>query len=455
MKILATRWLPVAAGLVVLGGACSSTSNTKGAGTGGKVGSGGASTGSGGSSSGSGGTNTGSGGTSTGSGGASTGNGGTSAGSGGGGVATDAGAGASFGYTFDATMQGFGLNNYVPGPPQKNLAAPDSGASPTLVFDPLEGSPTPGSLKLTASFTDFSQLVDVAVGIQPAVNLAGKTIHALVRLNSGTFPVGMGATLHAGTGMSYAYGAGAYTSLVAGTWTDLTLDLTKQTAPFDPTIVVQIGIQFYSGDRQDAGAFPGPVDVVIQIDGITDGAGATVGPAAVAYNFDIAAQGFQYNNYLPTNQTNLAAPGAASPPTLMWDAVEGSPTKGSLKASATFTDYKQLIDVILNPSPALNLMGKTLHAKVRLTSGTFGSGSGALLHASTGMSYLYGAGAYTTLTYSTWTDLTLDLSTVTTALYDPTMVVQIGIQFYSGDPTDAGAFAGPNQVVFHIDSITE
>ena len=70
-------------------------------------------------------------------------------------------------------------------------------------------------------------------------------------------------------------------------------------------------------------------------------------------------------------------------------------------------------------------------------------------------SFTYGAGPYTPLAFGVWTDLILDLSTVTTPGYDPTQVVQLGVQFYSGDPPEAGAFAGPNTVVFHIDSITE
>lgn len=449
MKIVATRWLLAGAGLVFLGGACSSASN-KPAGTGGKVGSGGASTGIGGASTGSGGASTGSGGASSGSGGTGMGGAGTGTG---GASPSDAAVGTGFGYTFDTSAQGFGLNPYVPGTPRKNLAAPDSGASPTLVHDMAAGA-----LKLTATFTDYSQLVDVVVGLQPAQNLTGKTLHARVRLDTGTFAVGMGATLHAGTGTTYAYGSGMYTSLTAGTWTDLTMDLTKPAMTFDPTMVVQIGIQVYSGDPLEAGAFPGPVDVVIEIDSVTDGAGATVTPTGIAHNFDIAAEGFAYNTYVPaaaSMQTNLAAMGSGSMPTLTWDGTDGNPTAGSLKASVTFTAYRQLVDVILGLSPPANLMGKTLHAKVRLTSGTFENGAGAFLHAGTGAAYTYGAGPYIALAYNMWTDLTLDFSTVTTVGYDPTMVVQIGVQFYSGDPTDAGAFVGPNSVVFHIDSITE
>lgn len=373
-------------------------------------------------------------------------------------VPADGGVGAgSLAYTFDSSLQGWGFNPYVPPPPGRNLAAAEAGALPTLAFDATSGNPAPGAMKLSATFTDYRQFVDVVLNPQPVLNLAGRTIHAKVRLSSGTLPSGVGATLHVGTGASFAYGAGAYTTLVAGSWTDLTIDLTKVTsAMFDPSVVAQIGIQIYSGDPQaDAGTFPGPVDFVIQIDSITDSAAGTVVAAPVAYDFDIATEGFDLNRYVSTTQSNLAAPGSGTTPTVTFDSADGNPAPGSLKVSATFSGFKQFIDVTVNPSPALNLAGKVLHAKVRLTSGTFEAGAGATLHASTGSGFVYGAGPYTPLSFGVWTDLTLDLSTVTTVGYDATQVVQLGVQFYSGDPPEAGTFAGPNTVVFHIDSITE
>ena len=53
------------------------------------------------------------------------------------------------------------------------------------------------------------------------------------------------------------------------------------------------------------------------------------------------------------------------------------------------------------------------------------------------------------------TNLSLDISAVTTANWDPTQIVQLGIQFYTGDPPEAGTYAGPNDVVFHIDEVTD
>ncbi len=389
-----------------------------------------------------------------------TGSGGTTPTGSGGTTPTDAGVTtASFSYNFDTTVEGFGLNTYVPtgAMPQINLAAPEASAPATVVWDGAAGSPSPGSLKFTATFTDYKQFADVVIGpAAPGLNLTGKTVRAKVMLSTGMFVPGMGATLHVGTGASYTYAGGAYTSLLPNAWTDLTLDLTAvTTAGFDPSMVVQIGIQFYSGEQGEAGAFPGPVSVVIQIDTITDGTGPVVTPA-LSYTFDTTTQGFGYNAYVPSDGSqNLAAPEASAPATLTWDSAEGSPAPGSLKVSATFSAYRQFVDVVIAPA-VKNLTGKIIKAKVKLTSGTFGPGSGATMHAGTGASYTYGSGAYTTLMPGVWTDVTLDLSMVTATGWDPTMVVQLGIQFYSGDmPEAGGAFVGPNAVVINIDSITE
>ena len=451
MRTFAARYLVIASLIAspsVMSGACGSSGGGT-TGTGGKPvnGTGGSSTGTGG--------KTGTGGSSTGSGGSSTGSGGT--GSGGSGP-TDAGSPPTIAYTFDTTTQGFSLNNFVPAAGTTNLAAPDSGSAPVMAWDGTAGNPSPGSLKVTATFTGYRQLVDAIVAPMPPLNLTGKTLHAKVRLVSGNFTGG--AILHVGTTSAFAYGAGAYTTLADGTWKDLTFNLSNSTAAgWDPSMVVQIGIQFYSGDPPEAGSFPGPIDAVFQIDSITDGTLPTTptdGGATPAhpYTFDTSTQTFAYNTFVPgVGTTNLAAPGSGSTPTLVLDGTDGNPSPGSLKASTTFTDYQQLVDVIIGFTPVLNEMGKTLHAKVRLTSGTFGGG--ATLHASTTSGYVYGGGTYTPLTFGAWTDLTLDLSAVTTAMWDPTMVIQIGIQFFTGNRPEAGTFAGPNAVIFNIDTITD
>lgn len=444
MKILATSSLMLAA--LVAAGACSSSSG--GTGSGGR-GSGGA-TASGGS-----GTNTG---------------GARSGGAGGGAVGGSAGPAVAFAYTFDTTVQGFSFNTFQPTTgPQVNLAVREAGTPPTIGWDSANGDPNPGALKVTATYDNYSQSVDAIVGPLPSLDLTGKTIHARVMLMSGTFSGT--ASLHVSSTAMYYYAGSSNVSLTAGTWTTLDLLIPTTGAMWNSTDIRQVGIQLISNGAPEAGTFGAPQDVVVLIDTITDGTGAiTSNTPRHAFTFDTTVQGWSYNTFQAASGTprNLAvaaggASGAggaggagASVATLEFDGTDGNPANGSLKASMTFTDYEQQVDAIVGPFPAYNLMGRTLHAKIKLTSGSFPSGSGVVLHAGTTAMYLYGGGAYTALpTVGTWTDLTLDLSTVTTAMWDPTQVVQIGIQISSGSRPEAGAYPGPNPVVFNIDTVTD
>jgi hypothetical protein len=201
--------------------------------------------------------------------------------------------------------------------------------------------------------------------------------------------------------------------------------------------------------------------------GTGGGAGGT--PGLVNHLFNTDAEGFVLNNYADPARINLAGnymgdggiDAGTAAPTLTWDSAVGNPSAGSLKITATWTNYDQYVDVVINqgqPTPGLlNLAGKTLHAMVMLDSATLPPSFGVQLHASTGPNYSsYGNGAFTTLTMGTWVPLTLDLSTVTSTGWDPTMVVQIGVQLSSGGvPADAGTFGSPLTVTFHVDTITD
>jgi hypothetical protein len=273
-----------------------------------------------------------------------------------------------------------------------------------------------------------------------------------VKLVSGAYTGGV--QLHASTGAGYVYGAGTFTTpLTQGQWIDLTLDLSKvTTASWDPSQVVQIGIQFSTGTGPTGGTFAGPVDAVFQIDTITDGEG-TVTPVGLAYTFNNGTQGFSLNNYADTSATNLGAAGSGSTPALTFDGAEGSPSPGSLKLAVTFTAYNQYVDAIVGLAPVADLTGKILHAKVRLTPGAFTGG--VQLHASTGLGYVYGAGDFTTPVMGDWTDLSLDMSAVPAASWNPSEVIQIGIQLATGAAPDGGTFGAAIDTVLHIDTITE
>jgi endoglucanase len=186
------------------------------------------------------------------------------------------GSSKDFGYTFDVGTEGWGLSAYQD-PTLTNLGArvPDGGSAATLRFASADGDQNsgPGSLKLTVPFAGLDQYVDAIVTLgTPGISLSGKTLHAAVRLVSGSFPEG-GLLFHASTGTSFVYAAAPFvnaSSFPIGQWVPLTFDLGAATAAgFDPAQVVQIGVQFFSGFSSSGGAFTGS-DVVFELDSVTD-----------------------------------------------------------------------------------------------------------------------------------------------------------------------------------------
>jgi hypothetical protein len=286
--------------------------------------------------------------------------------------------------------------------------------------------------------------------------LTGRVLRARVRLTSGSFTGG--AQIHAGTGSSYKFAAGTWTTMTVGSWTELALDLDAAHAAdstFDPSAVVQIGVKFDTGGDGGTAAFGSPIDAVFQIDTVSDGVVGGALPPAVNFTFEADAQGFTLNNYDNPSRKNLGGPNSPTTPMLTWDSAVGSPTPGSLKLTVTYSAYAQYVDPALNLS-SLDLTGKVLHAFVMLDSGFFLGG--VQLHAGAGPSYTYASGTYTPFdAEDTWIELTLDLAQAQSSVagFVANDIRQIGLQFDTGDPGDGGgAFSGPIDAVFHIDSIT-
>jgi len=194
--------------------------------------------------------------------------------------------------------------------------------------------------------------------------------------------------------------------------------------------------------------------------GATGGSAGTGSPSAtgdagpaLSFTFDSSIEGFEINTYHDTTSTNLgyalapdAGVDASTPPTLAWDMTDGNPATppGCLKLIATYTGYGQYVDVKL-ALPTSNLKGHQLSVQVQLASATGGTfPGGAILEADTGSTFLYGGSQGVSLSVGTWVPLTLDLDAITTTGYDDTMVVQVGVQFYSGSaPVGAGATFDP------------
>jgi hypothetical protein len=149
-------------------------------------------------------------------------------------------------------------------------------------------------------------------------------------------------------------------------------------------------------------------------------------------------------------------------PTLEWSGADGDPTPGSLKVTVTFTGFRQYIDpqVILATPQDFSGTHGIIRARIRLASGSFPAG-GVQFHVSSGLTppndYVYVSAPFInagSLVPGTWIPINLDTSTVTggTRTFDPTQIVQIGIQFTTGDPFEGGTVTF-GQAVFEIDTV--
>jgi hypothetical protein len=158
---------------------------------------------------------------------------------------------------------------------------PETSSPPTLTVVTTDGNP-PGSLLLTATFTDYGQFVDPVLRIAPFADLKGKVLTTelhLVSLSNGatTFPGGVQPYVST-SGNNYCYTAGQASDLtaLATTWTTVMEDVSSQASAAvclggsDPSMVPQIGLHVYSNaaSATDPTPFPGPLTVVFEMDNI-------------------------------------------------------------------------------------------------------------------------------------------------------------------------------------------
>jgi len=178
----------------------------------------------------------------------------------------------------------------------------------------------------------------------------------------------------------------------------------------------------------------------------------------VNYTFGHGLQGWEFNLFNGGSITNIAAaiPPGGSPPTLTINPTDGAPEPGSLQVGVHFTALDQYVDPNVNFfNGRLNLTGKTLHARIRLVSGSFGGG--VQFHASSGDSFVF-TGAFfgpDQFPPGVWVPVTLDLTSGTVAGFDPTQVVQLGVQFFSGFSGGGATFVDSGPTIFEIDTVTD
>ncbi len=157
--------------------------------------------------------------------------------------------------TFD-TESDFGFNPYHD-TLQTNLGNPDSldgGAAPALAFDSAEGSPTPGSLKVTVPFSGPSQYVDVQSYVFAVPqDWSGHTLHVRLKVDAGSSFRGF-AQLYVDTGVSYVPAESNVNVAPGSQWQDIAMDLshpmtTDPSGRFNPKQVVLYGLQLNSGSE--------------------------------------------------------------------------------------------------------------------------------------------------------------------------------------------------------------
>ena len=79
-----------------------------------------------------------------------------------------------------------------------------------------------------------------------------------------------GAQLHASTGATFdGYAKADFVLAPMGSFATATIDMTTQVPPVDPTVIVQLGIQIFSGGVPGT-PLAAPQTVVFNLDTVTD-----------------------------------------------------------------------------------------------------------------------------------------------------------------------------------------
>ena len=169
--------------------------------------------------------------------------------------------------------------------------------------------------------------------------------------------------------------------------------------------------------------------------------------------FDYTTEGFVFDTYSDSSVKNLADPAAPSvpPPTLLFDASQGSPSPGSLQVTAPFSGANQYVGIFKSSSVTapLDWSGMTLHVRLKVSEGTFKGGIQPYVQTSS--VYAFGGTYRVVGTSSEWQDFTLDLTNPMNRNtgYNPAQVVTYGVQLNTG-----ASGASSTAVVFNIDSFS-
>jgi hypothetical protein len=146
-----------------------------------------------------------------------------------------------------------------------------------------ESSPHPGSLKVTATFSEWNDVLGVEVNGPvdtngKPVDLSNMILNAKVLLERGLSPAPSAPGIvdfYLKSGSSWAWARNGYGTQLSyyGTWYDVRFDVSNPlpddlSPDFDPAHPVQLGFEFMTMGNSSSGAFGAPLETVIYIDDI-------------------------------------------------------------------------------------------------------------------------------------------------------------------------------------------
>ncbi|HYP90935.1 MAG TPA: hypothetical protein VEQ59_22370, partial [Polyangiaceae bacterium] len=183
----------------------------------------------------------------------------------------------------------------------------------------------------------------------------------------------------------------------------------------------------------------------------------------LSFSFDHGKELWSLNDYQDPEYMNLGArtPPGAAPARLVFNSIAGEPTPGALELHLTISAKDQY--VIAETAVVENLQGKTLHARVRLASGSL-SGAAPSLHACAGANFSCLQGPPidpARLASGEWVSLDWSPSTVMDPSFDVTQVTFVGVAVDASLSTDASlpetsdVAPARAEAVLEIDSFTD
>jgi hypothetical protein len=172
--------------------------------------------------------------------------------------------------TFDTEVD-FGFEPYHD-TTATNLADPaviDAGTAPSLAFDGAEGSPSPGSMKVTVPFSGANQYVQIQsyVFVVPQ-DWSGHSLHVRLKVDEGSVFHGV-ASLYVNTGVSYIAASTAVPIASGSDWQEIAMDVDHPMTVSIPDRYSAKQVVLYGLELDSGSAGTGATPATFHVDSFT------------------------------------------------------------------------------------------------------------------------------------------------------------------------------------------